>query len=180
VSHAAVRRVLHAATTTVSLLALVSPTALRVGTAYLAATAVALEIVRLRVPAVAAVMARVIPVYRAHERRRPSGAMWLMLAYAACAWFPQPGAVAGMLAAGLGDPAGAMIGTRYGGGTPKSIPGSAAVAGVTVALAAAIGVPWAAALAAGGAAAVAERWSGPLDDNLLVGPVTAAVVSLLA
>jgi len=175
-----VRRALHAATTIVALLSLVSPSALRAGTAYLAVTAVVLEIVRLRVPGVAAIMARMIPVYREPERRRPSGALWLMLGYAVCAWFPSPGAVAGILAAGLGDPAGAMVGTRYGRGAPKSIPGSAAVAGSTLVMAAVVGAPWTVALVAGVAAAVVERWSGPLDDNLLVGPVTAAVVSVLA
>lgn len=176
----AVRRTLHAATSAVALLTLISPAALRVGTAYLAVTALALELVRLRVPAVAVVMARMVPVYRAHERRRPSGAMWLMLGYAVCAWFPSPAALAGILAGGLGDPAGAVVGSRFGRGAPKSVPGSAAVAGVTLAAGVAAGAPWPAAVLAGLAAAAVERWSGSVDDNLLVGPVTAAVVFTLA
>jgi dolichol kinase len=180
VSSGSVRRTLHAATTAVAFLALVSPTALRFGTAYLAATALVLEVVRLRFPAVAGLLARIVPVYREHERRRPSGALWLMLGYAVCAWFPGPGAIAGVLAGGLADPAGAIVGTRYGRGAAKSGPGSAAVAGTTMVAAAAVGVPWTVALLAGLAAAAVERWPGPLDDNLLVGPVTAAVVSLLA
>jgi dolichol kinase len=176
----AVRRALHAATSAVALLVLVSPAALRMGTAYLAVTALAVEIVRLRVPTVAVVMARMVPVYREHERRHPSGALWLMLGYAVCAWFPSPGALAGILAGGLADPAGAVVGSRYGRGVPKSAPGSAAVAGSTLVLAAAVGVPWTVAVLAGLTAAAVERWSGPVDDNLLVGPVTAAVVLVFA
>jgi dolichol kinase len=180
VSGPALRRALHAASATVALLTLISPAALRLGTAYLAATMLALEAARLRSDAVAGVLRRVIPVYRDRERRRPSGALWLLLAYAACAWFPHPAALAGILVGGLADPAGAVVGTRFGRGTGKSAPGSAAVAGVAMLVALAIGVPVLVAAVAAAAAAMAERWSGPVDDNLAVGPVTAAVVAALA
>jgi dolichol kinase len=162
------------------LLALISPAALRLGTAYVAATMLALEVARLRSDAVAGVLSRMVPVYRDRERRRPSGALWLLLAYAACAWFPHSAALAGILVAGLADPAGAVVGTRFGSGAGKSLPGSMAVASVATLVAAAIGVPWLTAVLAGAAAAGAERWSGPVDDNLVVGPVTAAVVAALA
>jgi len=105
---------------------------------------------------------------------------FLLLAYAACAWFPHPAALAGILVAGLADPAGAVVGTRFGGGARKSVPGSAAVAGVAMLVIVAVGVPWLTAVLAAAAAAGAERWSGAVDDNLVVAPVTAAVVAVLA
>ena len=176
----ALRRGLHAASAAVALLTLISPAALRLGTAYLAATMLALEVARLRSDAVAGVLARMVPVYRDRERRRPSGALWLLLAYAACAWFPHPAALAGILVAGLADPAGAVVGTRFGGGARTSVPGSAAVAGVAMLVTVAVGVPWLTAVLAAAAAAGAERWSGAVDDNLVVAPVTAAVVAVLA
>lgn len=174
------RRVLHAATAAVALLALVSPTTLRLGTAYLAVTMLVLEAVRLRSGAVAERLGRWIPVYRDRERRRPSGAMWLFLAYAGCAWFPAPAAVAGILTGGLADPAGAAVGSRFGRGSGKTLPGSAAVAAMAVLGIRLAGAPLPAAVAAGLAAAVAERVSGPIDDNLVVAPVAAAVVAALA
>ena len=122
------RRGLHAATAAIALLALISPVALRLGTAYLAVTMCVLEAARLRSESVAAVLHRWIPVYRDRERRRPSGAMWLLLAYAGCAWFPAPAAVAGILTGGLADPAGSAVGSRFGRRPGKSLPGSAAVA----------------------------------------------------
>jgi dolichol kinase len=180
VSRPALRRALHAASAVVSLLILLSPTALRVGTAYLAATMLALEVARLRSAAVSTVLSRWIPVYRERERARPSGALWLLLAYAACAWFPPPASVAGILAGGLADPAGAAVGSRAGAGSGKSLSGSVAVTAVSVLAIRAAGAPWRAAVPAGLAAAVVERWAGPIDDNLLVAPVAAAVVALLA
>lgn len=174
------RRALHAASAAVALLVLVSPAALRLGTAYLAASMLALEIARLRSDAVAGALARWIPVYREREHRRPSGAMWLLAAYAVCAWLPAPASVAGILAGGLADPAGAAVGSRFGGGARKSLAGSGAVAAVGILVIRLAGVPWPAAAAAGLAAAVAERVSGPLDDNLVVAPVAGIVAAALA
>ena len=176
----ALRRALHAVSAAVALLVLVSPPALRLGSAGLVATMLALEVARLRSDAVARMLARLVPVYRDRERRRPSGALWLLLAYAACAWFPYPASVAGILVGALADPAGAALGSRFGRGARKSIPGSAAVAGVAMLVTVAVGVSWVTAVLAGSAAAIAERWPGPLDDNLVVAPVTAAVVAALA
>jgi dolichol kinase len=87
---------------------------------------------------------------------------------------PHPTApLAGILVGGLADPAGALVGSRYGGGAPKSIAGSAAV-GVTAVVAALLtGLPLAAAAGAAVAATVVERWPGPCDDNLLVPPAAA-------
>lgn len=178
---AGARRLLHAATASVALLGLVSHPALRLATAYLAITAVLLEALRLRVPAVRRGLAVHIPVYRDHERERPSGAMWLMLGYAIAAWVPHPAAaLAGILAGGLADPAGAMIGSRHGRGARKSLVGSATVGIVALAAGLVTGLPPAAAGGAALAAAVMERWPGPCDDNLLVAPAAALAAFALA
>lgn len=174
------RRWLHAASAAVALLSLLSPAALRLGTAYLAVSMLVLEAARLGSGPVAAALSRWIPVYRERERRRPSGALWLLVAYAACAWFPSPAAVAGILAGGLADPAGSAVGSRFGRGAGKSLAGSAAVAAVAILVIGALGVPWGQAGLAGLAAAVAERSTGPIDDNLVVGPAAALVVAVLA
>jgi dolichol kinase len=147
---------------------------LRLATAYVAATAILVEVLRLRVPAVERGLAALVPVYRDRERTRPSGAMWLALGYAAAAWVPHPTAsLAGILVGGLADPAGALVGSRYGGGAPKSIAGSAAVGVIAVVAALLTGLPLAAAAGAAVAATVVERWPGPCDDNLLVPPAAA-------
>jgi dolichol kinase len=180
VSGPALRRVLHAASAAVCLLVLYSPAALRLGTAYLAATMLVVEIVRLRSAAVARALTWLVPVFRDGERRRPSGALWLFVAYAACAWFPAPASVAGILAGALADPAGALAGSWRGQGAGKTLVGTAAVAGVAILVVRAAGVPWFAAGVAGLAAAAAERYSGPVDDNLVVAPVAALVAAALA
>jgi dolichol kinase len=174
------RRLLHVASATVLLAALVSLPLLRAVTGLVAAGAFGLELVRLRWPGLALAMARRIPVYRPAERTRISGAAWLALGYAIAAWLPPPGPVAGILAGGLADPAASLIGARWGAGRPKSGAGTLAVAAVTgmAALAAGVGVPGA--LAAGLLGAGLERWPGPFDDNLLLAPGVAAVAALLA
>lgn len=178
---AGTRRLLHAATAAVALVGLVSPSALRLTTAYVAVTAVLLEVLRLRVPAVGRSLSALVPVYRDHERGRPSGAVWLTLGYAAAAWVPNStAALAGILVGGLADPAGALVGSRYGGGAPKSAAGSAAVGSVALVAALLAGLPFLGALGAALAATVVERWPGPCDDNLLVPPTAALAAFALA
>jgi len=165
----------------VALVGLVSPAALRLTTAYLAVTAGLLEVLRLRVPAVGRGLSALVPVYRDHERDRPSGAMWLAVGYAVAAWVPHPAAVlAGLLAGGLADPTGALVGSRYGGGARKSLAGSVTVGVVTLLAALASGLPRAAVVGAALAAMAVERWPGPFDDNLLVAPATALAAFALA
>jgi len=173
VSSAALRRALHAVSASVVLLWLHSPQALRLGTGALAVAAIVLDVIRLRVPRLGGAVEELVPVYRDRERRRPSGALWLALGYAACAWVPGNAAVAGILAGGLADPVGAMVGSQFGRAVPKSIPGSLAVAAVALRAARAAGLPWPAAAGAALAASAVERWHGPFDDNLLVGPAAA-------
>jgi dolichol kinase len=165
----------------VGLLGLVSLSALRLATTYLAITAVLVEALRLRIPAVRRGLAAHVPVYRDHERERPSGAVWLALGYAMAAWVPHPtAALTGILAGGLADPAGAMVGSRYGRGARKSLVGSAVVGMVALAAGLVTGLPLAAAGGAALAAAVVERWPGPCDDNLLVAPAAALAAFTLA
>lgn len=175
------RRLLHAGTACVALVGLVSPPVLRLATVYLAVTAVLLEVLRLRVPAVGRSLAALVPVYRDRERDRPSGAMWLAIGYAIAACVPHAAAaMGGILAGGLADPAGAAVGSRLGRGARKSLAGSAAVGLVALAAGLAAGLPAAAGIGAGLAAALVERWPGPCDDNLLVAPAAALAAFALA
>jgi dolichol kinase len=127
-----------------------------------------------------------IPVFRPGERRRPSGAFWLALGYALAAWFPAPASVAGILCGALADPAAAWAGASRKGRAnappagPKTWVGSSAAAatGCLVLLLTGFG-PLQALLAAVGGAAL-ERWSRPLDDNLVIAPGVAALVWLLS
>jgi dolichol kinase len=174
------RRALHASTAVLALVGLHSTGWLRAVTICLATTGVLVESLRLRIPAVQRVLERVVPVYRDRERTRPSGAMWLALGYAIVAWLPPPAGVAGLLVGALADPAGAVVGSRFGRGARKSTAGSAAVAVTAAGALLLLALPLPAALLAGVAAAIAERWSGPLDDNVLVAPVAGLVVALVA
>jgi dolichol kinase len=174
------RRALHASTAGLALLGLTSLGALRAVAVCLAVASVVVEFLRLRIPAVGRSLATRVPVYRDRERTRPSGAMWLALGYAIVVWLPPPAGVAGLLVGALADPAGALVGSRFGRGARKSLPGSAAVAFTAAGAVLVVGLPLGTALLAGIAAAAAERWSGPLDDNLLVAPAAGLVIALVA
>ncbi len=174
------RRALHASTAVLAVLGLTSLGSLRAVTVCLAAAGVLVESLRLRIPAVRRSLERLVPVYRDRERTRPSGAMWLAVGYAIVVWLPPPAGVAGLLVGALADPAGALVGSRFGRGARKSMVGSAAVALTAAGAVLVLGLPLRAAVLAGVAAAAAERWSGPLDDNLLVAPAAGLVVALVA
>ncbi len=123
---------------------------------------------------------------RPHERTRLTGATWLAIAMAAVLWFaPLAAAVAALWAAAVGDAAAALIGrgfARWRGsiGTGKSIAGSLAAL-----LATAGGVYWLTsatvtmALILGSVAAVAERPSWNLDDNLRITLAVALAASAI-
>lgn len=179
-SPAALRRMLHMATASVAVLGLHSPAALRTGTLGIALAAVLVEWGRLRWQPAARMLARLVPVYREQESRRPSGALWLAIGYAVAAWVPSPASMVGMLAGGLADPAGAAVGARWGRGERKSVPGTLAVGLTAAAAAVAAGLPVSAGLGSGVAAALLERWPGPFDDNLLLAPGVAVAASVLA
>jgi dolichol kinase len=121
-----------------------------------------------------------VPAFRAGERGRVNGAMWLWVGYLAAAWFPASAAQGGILAGALADPAASIVGSRWGHGQPKSWIGTAAafVAG-SVALVV-VGTPAATALGGGVVAAALERWSGPINDNVTIAPGVALFLWLLS
>jgi len=180
VSPVGLRRALHVASAAVLLPALRSDTALRLALLWVAVFAALVEFARLASPRVERWLGAHLPVYRLRETRRASGALWLAFGYAAAGWLPLPAPVAGILAGALADPAASWVGARCGSGARKSWAGSGAAFLVTVATTAAVGAAPATALAAGLVGAALERWSGPIDDNLLVAPGVAATVALLA
>jgi hypothetical protein len=72
------------------------------------------------------------------------------------------------------------VGTRAGVPGGKTLPGTLAVTAATVTLSFALGLGWGPAVVAGVVAGAAERWSGPIDDNLVVAPAVAIAVALVA
>ncbi len=112
------------------------------------------------------------------EARRIASSTWYALGMlVAVAAFPLHAAVSGVLVLGLCDPAAAYVGRRFGtrpflGGT---LEGSLAFF-VVAALILGLRHSWPAALAAAAAGAIAERRSWPLDDNLTIPVVCAAVI----
>jgi dolichol kinase len=174
------RRALHAASAAVLLPALHSPAALRVGLVWLAGLAALSEFARFASPRVRRRMEALVPVFRPRETDRVNGAVWLAFGYALAAWLAMPAPVIGVLAGALADPAAALAGTRWGGGGRKSWAGSGVALLVIVVVALAVGARPIAALAAGLVGAALERWSGPIDDNLVLAPGVAVTVALLA
>jgi dolichol kinase len=142
------------------------------------AIATVAETARLASPRVAAVLARVAGgAFRPAEARWPSGAGTLALGYALAWWiFPPAVAEAAIIVTSLADPAAALVGSRFGRGAAKSLPGSLACAGVAAAALAVLGVPPAALVVAAVGAALAERapWRG--TDNLAVPLVVGALL----
>ncbi len=180
------RRLIHASSSLVLLAVLVSWELLR----YLLLAALiamaALELARLRSKPFREKLHKLVPVYRATEENRVSGAGWLTLGYAIASWFPLPAPVVGILAGALADPAAAAIGSRWGGARGvrgvrgvKTLAGTLAALTATFVLCAAVGLAWTSCLAAGVTAAALERWP-VVDDNLVVAPGVAAVVWVLS
>lgn len=165
------RPALHAATALILLTLLESARTFRAALIAAGLAAVIFEALRLALPAVQDLVARLVPVFRQREARRPSGAGWLFLGYALCAWLPLPAGMSAVLAGALADPAAAVVGARFGKGLPKSWAGTlAAFAVAMVALLAVVKLNLPAAVLAALVAALLERWPGPFDDNLLIAP----------
>jgi dolichol kinase len=99
------------------------------------------------------------------------------LGYALAWWlFPPRAAEAAIVVAAVADPAAALVGSRFGGGAVKSLPGSLACACATVLVLAVFAVAPAGLAVAAVGAAVAERapWRGA--DNVTVPVVVAALL----
>ena len=155
------------------------------------AVAVTVELARQRSARARATFERAVgALLRPHERDRWSGATWMCVAYAlAVLLFARPVAVAAMLAVAFGDAAAAIVG-RWWGARRRAPAGAGKTWAGTLACAVAIGaaallvarLPVAAALAGAVAGALAERPSGPGDDNVRIALATggAAALALLA
>lgn len=125
---------------------------------------------------------RVGGMLKEREQGRLTGATTLAVGFTITAvLFPGSPALGAILLAGLGDPAAAVVGGRFGrvrhsGG--KSLVGSATflVVAAVVALALGLGPPSALLVAAG--LTLVEALSLPIDDNLYLPPVAAAAFAL--
>jgi len=181
VSDGALRRTIHVSTGAVVLVGVLAGWhTLRLGITGLAVVALFVELVRLRFAAFREVLARTVPVFRPEESRRPCGAFWLLLGYASAVWIPVPGPAAGILTAAVADPIASAVGGRWGEGEPKSWIGTGAVLAASLVVLLALGMPLVAVVAASLTAAASERWSWPLDDNLVLAPAVATVIWILS
>lgn len=154
------------------------------GLAALLATAVAIELARMRVAPVRVLFLRLTShLLRDHEHAGWSGASWMLAAHLlAVLLFPRATAIAALWAVSTGDAAAALVGRaagRHRVASGKSLEGTAAC--FLVSLAGALwlaGLPAGAALVGAGAAALAELPSRPLDDNLRIVLATGIAISL--
>ncbi len=177
----ALRRLMHVATAAVLLsVPLGSWDLLRVGLICATVFSLLLDLLRSSNLAVGARICDVIPVYRQSEAGRLSGATWLGVGYSIAAVLPPPAPVAGILVAAVADPAAAVVGSWGRGAGRKSLRGSLAALASAAIVLALLTLPAGAVLAGAFVAALVERWSGPLSDNLTVPPATALVVWLTA
>lgn len=179
------RRLLHAASAAMLVLLLLSPETLRGGALALVLAAGFLELLRLNVPGVHERLAARVPAFRPEEKSRVSGAGWLALGLGVAAWMPLPGPVVGILAGALADPAAAWAGEHWGpehwgAGAGKTWIGTAAAAAVVLGAALVAGLSLPAGIVVAAVGAALERWSGPLDDNLVLAPGVAIAAALLA
>jgi dolichol kinase len=184
VSAAALRRGLHSATVALVVMPrLTTGPALRVVTLVLFAVAALAEGARLASPSLARWAARVVPVYRPDESRRPSGAFWLAAGYGIAAWLPgvtPVAAAAGIAVAALADPAAAWVGSMFARSPGKSWVGSSAAFAVAWLALMLLGLPLGEASIGALVGALAERVPGPVNDNLVIAPAVALAVLALA
>lgn len=128
------------------------------------------EIARWRWPWARAALHRLAgPLFRPGEAWMVSGAATLVLGYAVAWWlFPVAAAERAILVAAVADPMAATVGSRFGGGRPKSWAGSGACAAAAALVLLLTGLPGGPAVIAAAVAAVVERapWRGA--DNVLV------------
>jgi dolichol kinase len=168
------RKALHLATALVPLAwsrGWLPPPVLQRSLLVLAIAAIVAETARALVPAARAAIARLAgSLFRTHEQQGILGATWLAIAMAAAVYAFQPrAAIAALWAVSVGDAAAALAGRTTATATGKTLVGSLACA-VTTALGAwwLASSPWPAAAGIGLAAALAERPSLVVDDNLRV------------
>lgn len=158
------------------------------GAAVLAAAtsiALSIELARRASPAFGLAFQRLVgPMLTSQESRRLTGATTLAMGFTlAATLFPGWPAIAGILIAGVADPAAALIGRRFGrrryrGG--KSMEGSVAFLAVTFLLLLAVpGLGPAGAAIVAAVLAMAEAPSLRVDDNLYLPALAALLLFLL-
>lgn len=146
--------------------------------------ALAVELVRHLSPAARFFDRAFGPMLRTRESRGLTGATTLAIGFAIAALLPRPFGGAGILAAGLGDAAGALVGRRFGRRRTRS---GKSLEGSLACFAAAFVAAWASpGLGPGPAIVVAlvttllEALPLPSDDNLILPPASAAAAWLAA
>lgn len=186
-SGSAGRRVLHTLSAGILLPSFWGWDVVRMVLAGLVVAGAAAEYVRLSHPGFRRRLGELVPVFRPREATRPTGAWWLVAGYTLAALLPPASAAVGIMVGAFADPAASWAGERWGGDARKSWVGTmaaVAVGTVAAALAGAVfsirGVSVPVAIAVGLAAGALERWSGPLDDNLLLAPGAGLAVLLFA
>lgn len=146
--------------------------------AFVTLVALLVELARRVSGATARVFSLIDGLLKDGEQGRLTGATLLSLGFTTTAvLFPGPPALAGILIAGVADPAAAVAGRRwkgrrYPGG--KSAAGSAAFVVASFGLVLALGSGLAVAFAVSGLLAVVEAFTLPVDDNLYLPPAGAA------
>jgi len=140
--------------------------------------AAAAEAARLASPRAGAALGRLARgAFRPGEARAPSGAATLALGYALAWWLFSPAvAEAAILVTATADPAAALVGTRFGRGAAKSLPGTLVCAGVAAVVLALLRASPAGIVLGAVGAALAERvpWRGA--DNLVIPIVVGALL----
>ena len=145
--------------------------------------ALAAELARRLSPAVARLFGRLASLLKPREATGLTGATLLSVGFTATAvTFPGDPALAGILLAGLADPAAALVGRRYGrvrypGG--KSAAGSGAFLAVALVLGLALGLAPGTAILVATALTAVEAFTLPIDDNLYL-PVAGAALVMMA
>ena len=179
-SPAAARRLLHASSALVLLLySLGSANLIRYGLMVATVFAVAVDSLRIIKPAFSTFITALVPVFRASESTRWSGATWLCFGYAVAAWFPHPAVTAGILVGAFADPAASWAGATLADPSKKKTwIGSGAAAIVAALLLWIVGLPLITVACGALGAMLIERWSAPLNDNLVVAPAVALLVWL--
>ncbi len=175
------RRVLHVGSAALLLvIPLGSWGLLRSALAVLLIVALIIDAARVTRPRFGSFVANVVPVFRPHESSRLSGATWLCMGYLLATAFPEPAPAAGILVSALADPSASLAGGWGRASAEKTLRGSLAALVVAIGILTAFQLPAPTVLGGACIGAVLERWSGPLDDNLLVAPGVAMTVWLMA
>ncbi len=180
------RKALHAALSlgAAGVAAWLAPTAAAVVLAAATSVALMVELGRRLSRSVAGAFRRLAPMLKEDEAGGLTGATTLSMGFTVAAvLFPGTPALAGILFAGLGDPAAAVAGRRWGrirypGG--KSVAGSGTFLLVALAVGLALGLPPRVTVIAGLLVTVVEAFSLRLDDNVYLPVLGAAAISAVS